>query len=193
MESQSGFDRRILLKKPILAELLYKAGFKNPKIAWDDGLKNSESVKKSINILTDGGFKRNNIGVFMLYNYNLPFKELEQKRIKLAEYGVQIMDSRYKPLNCTNDDYNPYKKHQEPGEYYIHPKWTDEEIRLFRKNSRRHNICIRTRSNWHSNKVERGKIDKDLVKHLHNCNLEEVKTVLDDVWVLTDYNGIPKN
>ena len=51
----------------------------------------------------------------MLYNYNLPFKELEQKRIKLAEYGVQIMDSRYKPLNCTNDGYNPYKKHQEPG------------------------------------------------------------------------------
>ena len=46
MESQSGFDRRILLKKPKLGELLYKAGFKNPKIAWDDGLKNSESVKK---------------------------------------------------------------------------------------------------------------------------------------------------
>ena len=72
-------------------------------------------------------------------------------------------------------------------------KWTDEEIRLFRKNSRRHNICIRTRSNWHSNKVERGKIDKDLVKHLHNCSLKEVKTVLDDVWVLTDYNGVPNN
>lgn len=193
VESQSGFDRRILLKKPILGELLYKAGFKNPKIAWDDGLKNSESVKKSINILTNGGFKKNNIGVFMLYNYNLPFKELEQKRIKLAEYGVQIMDSRYKPINCTSDNYNPYKKHQEPGEYYIHPKWTDEEIRLFRKNSRRHNICIRTRSNWHSNKVERGKIDKDLVKHLHNCSLKEVKTVLDDVWVLTDYNGVPNN
>lgn len=51
----------------------------------------------------------------MLYNYNLPFKELEQKRIKLAEYGVQIMDSRYKPLNYTSDNYNPYKKHQEPG------------------------------------------------------------------------------
>lgn len=46
VESQSGFDRRILLKKPKLGESLYKAGFKNPKIAWDDGLKNSESVKK---------------------------------------------------------------------------------------------------------------------------------------------------
>jgi len=54
-ESQSGFDGRILKQKPYLAKLLYKAGFKNPKIAWDNGMDGKKSFINQIKILEDGG------------------------------------------------------------------------------------------------------------------------------------------
>ena len=38
-ESQSGFDGRILRKKPYLAKMLKDAGFIKPKIAWDGSIK----------------------------------------------------------------------------------------------------------------------------------------------------------
>lgn len=61
VESQSGFDGRILMKKPHLAEKLKKAGFKNPKIAWDHRLKDAPRIKKQIDLSIDAGFaaKRN--------------------------------------------------------------------------------------------------------------------------------------
>ncbi len=41
-ESQSGFDGRVLLKKPHLAEMLKAARFRNPRIAWDGGFSEAD-------------------------------------------------------------------------------------------------------------------------------------------------------
>ena len=54
VESQSGFDGRILRKKPHLAGKLKKAGFKNPKIAWDHSIKEKKLIRKQLDILEDG-------------------------------------------------------------------------------------------------------------------------------------------
>ncbi len=143
-ESQSGFDGRVMQKKPHLASLLKRAGFRNPRIAWDWGLKQATSIKKQIELLRDGGYAEKEIYVFMLYNWGIPFKEMEQKRIKCFEWGVQITDCRFRPLHQTCDEYRPRKRGQSEG-YYIHRKkgWTDEHVKQFRKNVRRQNICVR--------------------------------------------------
>ena len=73
---------------------------------------------------------------------------MEKKRQKCYEWGVQIADCRYRPLNQTYDNYSPQKKSQDNNDYYIHSNWTDYLIRSFRKNVRRHNICIRYNIPW---------------------------------------------
>ena len=146
VESQSGFDGRILLEKPYLAKMLKEAGFKNPRIAWEHSYYQHNTIKKQVDVLTDAGFRSNDISIFMIYNYfMLDYVEMEKKRVKCAEWGVQISDCRYRPLDQKYDWYNGHKKHQTKYDYYIAPNWTDYEVRLFRKNVRRHNQCIRHR------------------------------------------------
>ena len=69
------------------------------------------------------------------------------RKIKLCEnWGVQIADCRYRPLDLDYDNYNSNLRHgQAIGSYYIHDKsgWTDKKVRDFRSIVRRHNIWIR--------------------------------------------------
>ena len=64
VESQSGFDGRILTRKPYLAKMLKDAGFKNPKIAWDHSINEKKLIKKQLDILIDAGFKPKEISIF---------------------------------------------------------------------------------------------------------------------------------
>lgn len=64
--------------------MLKKAGFKNPKIAWDYNLKQAPKIKEQIDLLISGGFKAKEISIFMIYNYDLDYNEMEKK-----EYNVQ--------------------------------------------------------------------------------------------------------
>ena len=144
-ECQSGFDGRILMKKPHLAKLLKKARFKNIRVAWDFPYTEASAkiVKSWIKILTAVGYKSKDIFVFMIYNWKYGFNQLEKKREKCYEMGVQIADCRFRPLDSTFDNYNPRKKEQNSSDYYISKEWTDKEIRQFRRNVRKQNICIR--------------------------------------------------
>lgn len=186
VESQSGFDGRILTKKPYLAKMLKDAGFKNPKIAWDHSFKQYDSIKKQVDILLDGGFKAKELSIFMIYNYEegggLDYVEMEKKRVKCAEWGVQITDCRYRPLERTDDEYSPHKKHQTNADYHINPNWTDFEIRKFRRNIRRHNICMRHEVDYHSSLLERKKIPKDEASKYREMNYDEVKNYIPDAW-----------
>lgn len=182
LESQSGFDGRILTKDPEIGKMLKKAGFKNPKIAWDYGLNDSKNIKKQIDILIESGFNPKEISIFMIYNYELDYEEMEKKRVLCAEWGVQITDCRYRPLNATFDNYSSYKKEQTNKDYYIHPNWTDHEIRKFRRNIRRHNICMRHEVDYHSALLERKKIPQKKAYEYRNMNYEEVKSLLPDAW-----------
>lgn len=146
-ESQSGFDGRFLEEDSELAKLLKKARFQNVRIAWDNAVSDSSSIKKQIDSLTDAGYKAKDISVFMIYNFNIAFEDMLRKLTYCKEWGVQITDCRFRPLDVTNDDFKPYKfkEGQSDDEYYIHKKagWTDRKIRDFRKSVREHNIWVR--------------------------------------------------
>lgn len=161
-ESQSGFDGRILLENPKLGELLKKANFINPKIAWDGPLSDRGDIKKQIDILLNSGYQSKYISVFMLYNHDINFEDMEAKRIHCWDWKVQITDCRYRPLDRNFDNYNPYtKKPQSSEDYYIHPKWTDKLIRTFRSNIRKQNICVRQDILYYSADIERKRISKE--------------------------------
>jgi hypothetical protein len=154
-ESQSGFDGRLLT--PEFAKLIKAARFQNPRLAWDWGYDQRESIKKQIDLFVKAGYKPKDIFVFMIYNWELSSEEMEKKRLQCKKWGVQIADCRNRPLYQTFDNYNPRKGKtgQTDKEYYIHPKWTDAQIRQFRKNVREQNIGIRFGTEY-TRDLERG-------------------------------------
>ena len=140
-EAQSGFDPRLLTQET--ANLLKKARFQSIRISWDHGMKQLPVVRRALSYLQKAGFPSKSIGIFMIYNWDNPFELMEKKRLRCFGWNVQIFDCRYRPLDQLFDNYNPFTKDQTTEDYYIHPKWTDAQIRLFRKNIRRQNIMIR--------------------------------------------------
>ena len=184
-ESQSGFDGRILLNKPNLAKMLKNAGFKYPRIAWDWEYDQYPFIEKQVKLLKDASFKPKNLFIFMLFNWKIPFDEMELKRKKCWEWKVQISDCRYRPLNQTFDYYDP-KKQQSNKDYYIHPDWTDKEIKQFRKNIRRQNICVRQEVSFYSKKFERKELSKEGIQNIKHLKKEEIKQFLYDAWFPED-------
>ena len=68
-ECQSGFDGRLLT--PELAQKLKLARFRNPRIAWDGGLDEADSIRHQLNLLNNAGYSTRDISVFMLFNFEL--------------------------------------------------------------------------------------------------------------------------
>lgn len=181
-ESQSGFDGRILREKPYLAKMIKESGFVYPKIAWDGSVKSWKNREKEIDILADVGYRRENISVFMLSNYEQIFDELEWKRMYCWNWGVQVNQCRFRPLNQLYDNFNGRRKGQTNDDYFIHPNWTDKEVKQFNRNVRRHNLSIRFRGKFYSKSVEHKIISKDLHDKLRYMKYSEALQHLDDVW-----------
>jgi len=139
-ESQSGFDLRLLT--PERAKLLREAHFTGPRIAWDGRYNSWPKVKEAIGVLEEAGYKRKDIYIFMIYNFNLSYCEMKQKLDACRRWRVRVIDCRYRPLDYTEDGYRPGHKPQERGEYYIHDGWTDLQVRKFRRAVRRQNIAV---------------------------------------------------
>jgi len=110
------------------------------------------------------GYSSKDIFIFVLYNWDIPFKEMEKKRIKCWSWQVQISDCRYRPLDRLNDNYKSNIIGQTSKDYYIHEKsgWTDELVKQFRKNVRRQNICVRHGFPFYSRSFEQKKLEKKL-------------------------------
>ena len=147
-DCQSGVDGRILEQKPYLVEMLKKARFSNIRIAWDFDYEQYERVYNWIKLLRAAGYNDRTIFVFMIYNWKYDYDYMELKREKCFNWRIQIADCRYRPLNATYDNYNGNIQNQSIDDYYIHPNWTDHEVKLFRGNVRKHNICIRNKIPW---------------------------------------------
>lgn len=188
-EAQSGFDGRILRKKPYLAEMLKRSGFVYPKIAWDGSVKSWKNREIEVDLLARY-WKRSHISVFMLLNHKLPYSELEQKRLYCWKWGVQIGNCRYRPLDALFDNYIGQRKNQTNDDYYIHPNWTDYEIKLFNSNVRKHNMCIRFRTKYHSYMIEKKKLSFELQKKYRYLSYDEAKNVLSDCWNPNEYHGV---
>jgi hypothetical protein len=152
-ESQSGFDGRVLLDKPQLAPLIRKAGFKNVRVAWDWGIQDASMIASELHLLEKAGFHSNDLYVFMLYNWQTSFEEMEQKRIQCWHWKVQIADCRFRPLDRICEHYGP-RTSQTHNEYYVHPGWTDAKVKQFRQNVRRQNIVVRQKYVFYSKYLE---------------------------------------
>ena len=139
-ESQSGLDFQALT--PRRAELLRRASFESPRIAWDGPYDTWPAARKAIRILKAVGYGRKDIFVFMLYNHELPYSEMRRKLDACRRWMIRVIDCRYRPLNRIEDNYRPGPKTQLPGAYYVHPNWTDRRVRKFRRAVRRQNIAI---------------------------------------------------
>jgi len=188
-ECQSGFDGRIMDEE--IARLLKKARFINPRIAWDHSLFDERMIREQIGMLTRAGYKAKDIYVFILYNWNYDFHTCESKRLKCWEWKVQIADCRFRPLDSTSDHYNP-RKRQSSKDYFIHPLWTDEEVKLFRANVRRHNICVRHGFGFYSRMLEQMRLPKEKQKRLLKLsmlNKSALKQALPDAWFPDEYHG----
>ena len=164
VEAQSGFDGRILTEKPYLGKMIKEAGFRYPRIAWDWKFSEYLKIETQINILINAGYHSKEIYVFMLYNWDISFDEMEKKRIKCWKWKVQIADCRYRPLDQLFDNYNSHKKGQSIDDYFIHEKWSDSEVKQFRKNVRRQNICIRHGFPFYSKDFERKNFNNKIMK-----------------------------
>ena len=183
-ESQSGFDGRILLKNPELAALLKKAGFRYPRLAWDWGYDQHSKFKKQINILNEAGYNSKDIYVFMIYNWDLDFEEMEKKRKKCWEWKVQISDCRNRPLTQLYDNYKPLRDQNDGLDYHINPNWTDAEVKQFRKNVRRQNICVRQNYQYHSKLLEVKKnYTKEQYVAIKAMQIEDTRKYLPDLWI----------
>ena len=186
-ESQSGFDGRILVKKPPLAKMIKQAGFRYPRIAWDWKYRDHPKIKKQLDILINAGYNPKELYVFFLYNWDISFKEMEKKRIKCFDWQVQIADCRYRPLTQSYDNYNPHKKKQTSEEYHIHKGWTDILVRQFRKNVREQNICVRHGFPFYSNVFEHKAFGKTAMRKVKKAKgIETKKEILErmeaDYW-----------
>lgn len=179
-ESQSGFDGRLLDED--LAVLLKRVRFKNPRIAWDGLYDDRSKIKQQIEMLVNAGYSRKDIYVFMIFNYNFDFKQMEQKRRECWKWRVQIADCRYRPLTQTHDRFNA-RKIQSSDDYYIHaPMWSDFTIKLFRKNVRRQNICVRHGFPFYSKLLENMHLSKAKSLELRLANEHVIKRHIPDAW-----------
>lgn len=177
-ESQSGLDGRILLKYPHLAKMMKKAGFRYPRIAWDWKYEKYPDIKKQLDLLIEAGYHTKDIYVFVIYNWNIPFEEMEMKRKKCWEWKVQIADCRYRPLSQLYDNYKSSIIEQTSKDYYIHENygWTDEKVKLFRRNVRRQNICVRHDFPIYSKAFEHKMFGKEII-----LNLRKLKSLEDQI------------
>lgn len=139
-ESQSGFDARFLTAGR--ARLLRDAHFIYPRIAWDGPYREWALVRNAVRFLKGVHYGRKDIFIFMLYNHHLAYDEMRRKLDACRRWKVRVIDCRFRPLNQINDDYKPGPKFQRSGEYYIHPIWTDRQVRAFRRAVRHQNIAI---------------------------------------------------
>jgi hypothetical protein len=169
-ESQSGFDGRILIRRPYLAKLIRQAGFRYPRIAWDGSYEEHRSIERQLQLLRDAGYESSETYVFMIYNWDFPFEEMEEKRIACWNWKVQIADCRFRPLDQLFDRYIPGKFGQTSLDYHIHSNWTDAEVKQFRRNVRAQNICVRHGFPLYSKDLERKKVGKELIQVLRGTH-----------------------
>lgn len=175
VESESGLDGRVLLDKPHLAQMIRDAGFRYPRIAWDWGYDQHPRIYEQVELLQRAGYASRDLFVFVLYNHDISFEEMERKRLKCWDWKVQIADCRFRPLDGLNDAYNPNARAQSSEDYFISEHWTDALVRQFRRNVRRQNICVRMRYPIYSTAAERQRLGREVSRELKDLATVEQK------------------
>ena len=120
-----GIDYRFLTDE--IAKALKRSRFKKIRIAWDWFYRCQFEIKDAIQKLLNAGYRPNDIMVFMVCNWKMPFEE-NMKKLDLCKiWGVQVADCYYDNQVFPN---------------VISIFWTDKENKAFRKKCRKHNQLV---------------------------------------------------
>jgi len=123
-----GIDYRFLTQE--IANELKKNRFKNIRIAWDWFLRDQYAIKDAVNKLLKAGYKRNDIMVFMICNWRIPY-EMNCKKLDLCKvWNVKICDCYFDGQISPN---------------IIPIYWTDKQNKTFRNKVRKHNQLVNFR------------------------------------------------
>jgi hypothetical protein len=123
-----GVDFRFMTQE--IANALKESRFRNIRIAWDWLFKDQIKIKDTIKMLTKAGYRSDNLTIFMICNWKIPYIENIRKMELCKVWNVKIAD-------CWFDN------QLSPNIIPIH--WTDDQIRDFRKRVRKHNQLVNFR------------------------------------------------
>ena len=119
-----GVDYRFL--HPGIAESLKANRFVRPRLAWDGPFDEQIKIKTAIECLIKAGYKRNDIMVFMIVNWRIPYLECLRKLDLMKVWNVKVCD-------CCFDGGYKYAKPEH---------WIQKEMDDIRLKSRKHNQLV---------------------------------------------------
>lgn len=135
-EMLCGIDYRFLT--PEMAQALYDARFgafnkkgewyRSMRFAWDMSFGEQRDIRETIKILETAGYKNEELMVFMICNWRIPYSTNLRKLDLCKIWGVKVAD-------CYYDN--------QVGPQFIPLHWTLEQIYDFRRKARKHNQMIR--------------------------------------------------
>jgi len=106
------------------AKALKDSRFKNIRIAWDFGFEHQKQIRETIKLLEKVGYKPNDIMVFMIANWRVPYEVCVEKMDLCKVWNVKIGDCYYD--NQTFPDIKPIY-------------WDTLHLVDFRRRVRKHN------------------------------------------------------
>jgi len=119
-----GIDFRLITQE--ISDALKESRFVRPRLAWDGPLTEQYKIKDAIQILEKTGYKRNEIMLFMIVNWRIPYTECLRKLDIMKVWNVKVCD-------CCYD--GGYK-------VAIPEYWTLEEMEDIRLKCRKHNQLV---------------------------------------------------
>jgi hypothetical protein len=120
-----GVDYRLLT--PEICKLLKEKGFIKIRWAWDYGFSQQRKHQYVWRMLKFAGFRSEDLSVFILANWKIPYSECLKKLDLLKVWGVKVNDC------CYDGGYKIAK-----------PKdWDIDQIKNFRAKCRKHNQLVR--------------------------------------------------
>jgi len=137
-ELRCGIDYRKLT--PEICDLLKEKGFIKIRWAWDYNFGQQRIHQKIWRMLRKAGFRNDQLMIFILVNWKIPYIDCLRKLDLLLCWNVQVSDCCYDggyPKNFTDWLTNPRFNNKRFWEY--------EDIIRFRKRSRKINQIIRSK------------------------------------------------
>lgn len=119
-----GVDYRLLT--PFICDLLKSRGFKKIRWAWDYNFSSQKKHQKVWKMLLKAGYRSEDLSVFMIVNWKIPYTECCRKLDLLKVWNVKVNDC------CWDGGYKIAKP----------VYWTPENIKKFRATCRKHNQLV---------------------------------------------------
>lgn len=120
-----GIDHRFLTQE--IADALKTARFRRMRLAWDWGYEDQFLIKSAVGKLLKAGYKSNDLMVFMICNWRIPYRENLLKLDLCKVWRVKVCDCYFDGQTSPN---------------IVPVFWSSSEIKRFRKKVRKHNQLV---------------------------------------------------